>query len=256
MQSVVDNTTSSINTISSGVSNSLNKVSAVSSSGLNTIKSAVPTIPSISRTPDSLFRKPPVESSFTSLSVFKIIAAIAILAILGFNIFSYLAKGTDIFGNILRKTTDILSSGTKSLLERSKVGTDVVNSGIRSGIKGSGNVMKKVTNNAADGAKMGIDITSGTVNRGVNIVNDAIDHSESKLSNTINNYPGSKSSQNPSPDDGIGSSIQKKNSKGGWCYVGSDRSYRSCIKVKESDVCMSGDIFPTKEICINPNLRQ
>ena len=117
-------------------------------------------------------------------------------------------------------------------------------------------MLLKVTNNAADGAKMGIDITSGTVNRGVNIMKDTIDYNESKLSNSINNYNSGKPIKRPSPDDGIGSSIQKKNSKGGWCYIGTDRSYRSCIKVKDSDVCMSGDIFPTKEICINPNLRQ
>uniref|UniRef100_A0A6C0CPP6 Uncharacterized protein n=1 Tax=viral metagenome TaxID=1070528 RepID=A0A6C0CPP6_9ZZZZ len=255
MQSVVDNTTNSINSISSGVGNSLNKVSSIGSSGLNTIKSSLPNV-SIPQNSASLFRKAPSESSFTSLSVFKIITAIAILAILGFNIFNYLAKGTDIFGNIIKKTTDILSSGTKSILERSKSGTDSINSGIRSGIKQSGKVVKNVTNNAADGAKMGIDITAGTLNRGVNVVGDAIDQSESKLSNSINISHSEKAPKRPSPDDGIGSSIQKKNSKGGWCYVGTDRSYRSCIKVKESDVCMSGDIFPTKEICINPNLRQ
>ena len=31
-----------------------------------------------------------------------------------------------------------------------------------------------------------VDITAGTLNRGVNVVGDAIDHSESKLSNSIN----------------------------------------------------------------------
>ena len=144
MQSVVDNTTNSINSISSGVGNSLNKVSSIGSSGLNTINHRYPLFQY--HRIGSLFRKPPSESSFTSLSVFKIIAAIAILPILGFNIFNYLAKGTDIFGNIIKKT-DILSSGTKSILERSKSGTDIINSGIRSGIKQSGKVVKNVTNN-------------------------------------------------------------------------------------------------------------
>ena len=91
IQSVVDNTTNSIK-VYLGVSNSLNKVSSIGSSGLNTIKSSLPTV-SIPQNSTSLFRKPPSESSFTSLSVFKIIAAIAILFILGFNIFNYLAKG-------------------------------------------------------------------------------------------------------------------------------------------------------------------
>ncbi len=255
MQSVINNTQNSINTVSSGLENSINKVGSMGSSTINSLKSTVPTI-SIPSNPSTIFRKPEPVSSFTSLSVFKIIAAFVILAILGFNIFNYLAKGTDIFGNILKKTTDLITSGTKSILSNSKIGTDILNQEVRTGIKNTGNITKNITNTAASGAKLGVDLTAGTINRGANIVNDTIDYSESKLSNKMHSSPGSRRPKRPSPDDGIGSSIQHKNSKGGWCYVGSDRSFRSCIKVKDSDTCMSGNIFPTKEICINPSLRQ
>jgi hypothetical protein len=53
------------------------------------------------------------------------------------------------------------------------------------------------------------------------------------------------------------SSIQKSksSSKSGWCYIGEDRGFRSCISVGDNDTCMSGDIFPTSDICVNPNLR-
>ena len=43
--------------------------------------------------------------------------------------------------------------------------------------------------------------------------------------------------------------------KDGWCYVGNDRGYRSCIQLHQNDMCMSGDIFPSDKICVNPNLR-
>jgi hypothetical protein len=43
--------------------------------------------------------------------------------------------------------------------------------------------------------------------------------------------------------------------KQGWCLVGNDRGFNSCIKVGRNDYCMSGDIYPTKDICINPTLR-
>ena len=46
------------------------------------------------------------------------------------------------------------------------------------------------------------------------------------------------------------------NNKLGYCYVGTDRGYRSCIEVNDTDSCISGDVFPTMDICINPNLRQ
>ena len=61
----------------------------------------------------------------------------------------------------------------------------------------------------------------------------------------------------PMPDE-AGSRTQstKATSKAGFCYIGEDRGFRSCIKVGESDKCMSGDIFPTEAICINPNLRE
>jgi cytoskeletal protein RodZ len=49
------------------------------------------------------------------------------------------------------------------------------------------------------------------------------------------------------------SSVQQ--GKAGWCYIGSEEGYRSCSQVGEADTCMSGSIFPTQDICVNPNLR-
>ena len=54
--------------------------------------------------------------------------------------------------------------------------------------------------------------------------------------------------QNSLPDN-------ENNNKLGFCYVGTDRGYRSCIEINDNDKCISGDIFPTKDVCINPNLR-
>lgn len=44
-------------------------------------------------------------------------------------------------------------------------------------------------------------------------------------------------------------------SKAGYCFVGADRNVRTCVKVGEDDVCMSGDIYPTMDLCVNPNLK-
>lgn len=43
--------------------------------------------------------------------------------------------------------------------------------------------------------------------------------------------------------------------KDGYCYIGTDRGIRSCIDVKPGDHCMSGKIFPRRDICVNPSLR-
>ena len=41
----------------------------------------------------------------------------------------------------------------------------------------------------------------------------------------------------------------------GYCYIGKVNDTRYCTKVDARSKCMSGDIYPTMEICVNPNLR-
>lgn len=43
--------------------------------------------------------------------------------------------------------------------------------------------------------------------------------------------------------------------KAGYCYVGVDNGIRGCLKVYKDDTCMSGNVYPTMDICMNPNLR-
>ena len=48
----------------------------------------------------------------------------------------------------------------------------------------------------------------------------------------------------------------KASGKAGFCYIGEENGIRSCVKVSQSDVCMSGKIYPSRETCINPSLRK
>ena len=43
--------------------------------------------------------------------------------------------------------------------------------------------------------------------------------------------------------------------KEGYCYVGVTDGVRGCVKVYKDESCMSGNIYPTQEICMNPDLR-
>ena len=43
--------------------------------------------------------------------------------------------------------------------------------------------------------------------------------------------------------------------KAGWCFVGEQKGFRNCVEVGENDKCLSGDIFPTSQVCVNPSLR-
>ena len=41
----------------------------------------------------------------------------------------------------------------------------------------------------------------------------------------------------------------------GFCYIGYENGQRECANVFDGDICMSGEIFPKLDICINPRLR-
>ena len=43
--------------------------------------------------------------------------------------------------------------------------------------------------------------------------------------------------------------------KEGWCFIGENNGARVCGEVGLNDECMSGQIFPSSELCVNPNLR-
>lgn len=58
----------------------------------------------------------------------------------------------------------------------------------------------------------------------------------------------------PSPDLSSESDIQTVK-KTGYCYIGSENGKRHCVSVKTKDKCMSGEIYPSMDLCINPNLR-
>ncbi|MDA9216525.1 hypothetical protein N9O88_01735 [bacterium] len=182
-----------------------------------------------------------VVKGFNFLSMGKYILIILILAFLGFNIFTALGDATD-------KTTGILGT----LLE--KIGY------------GAGETVKQTVNTVAKGAKLGVDVAAGSVDdavdlieKGVGVKNvkfNRIDNKNISTEKAIKNAQKNKSNLNtaPEPDDAM-SSTQKSQNKAGYCYIGEDRGFRSCIKVGEGDKCMSGEIFPSQDICINPNLR-
>ena len=197
-------------------------------------------------------------SFFSQTSIMTWIIIILILAILGFNVFFYLAKGTqtfsDIFGPTIKYITGLFASTTAL-------------------------ITKQVVTGSATGTKAGVDIAAGAVTTGIDettrIVKGANaskttsanqpvlkrgetsgdDNNDDTLHNALNQAP--KDHVQYEADEAT-SSIQasKSSGKSGWCYIGEDRGFRSCIQVGENDKCMSGDIFPSQEICVNPNLRK
>ena len=86
-------------------------------------------------------------------------------------------------------------------------------------------------------------------------INNNDSMNQNMFGNLLNKpIPSKQSTKNTYNEDSNTSSIQKKGGKG-FCYIGEDKGTRVCASVEESDTCMSGNIFPTKDMCINPSLR-
>ena len=203
------------------------------------------------------------KTSYTRLGLI-----VVILLFLGVNIFSYL-------GDFFQIVKEAIAPLLKNILE--SLGYVVTET------------TKDVAQLSAEGAKLGIDVAAGTVESGINVIQGQLDieqgssSSSSSSGNTNRQGQGQAQSQSqtqgkskaidsisnslssaladaeynsePMPDDSMSSTQRSGPSKSGYCYIGEDRGFRSCIQVKDSDMCMSGDIFPSQDICVNPSLR-
>jgi hypothetical protein len=201
---------------------------------------------------------PPVSSSesgffsgLTNISFTTWLIIILVLALLGFNIFAYLAKGTqtfaDIFRPIIKTVTDIFAAvtgkaievtagGTKTVLNKT---TDVLDKGLTVVQDAGSNIVEQT-------APSSLKLSDITIDKNNEIMND--------ISLNKSQYKDRDYNSEFMADD-TRSNIQSGKQKAGWCFIGESKGLRTCAEVGVNDTCMSGDIFPTNEICINPKLR-
>ena len=194
----------------------------------------------------------------------RAILIVLLLGFAGFNIFKEMGIITDDVLEFIRPVTDF--------------GSNIIEL-----------VSKQFVSATSEGTRTGIDIVSGAAKSGVNVIEDqvtgkGIDRPGSNPADSvsdIHNLPvpssgggtakqeaararaltmntGSQLDAEPIPLPDQASSVTQKgkiSGKAGYCLVGEDRGHRGCVYVNESDTCMSGNIFPTKDKCINPSLR-
>ena len=198
--------------------------------------------PSQSATPASISEKAKsvaqtVRSSVTPMKsdggvdIIKIILIVAIVGFLAYNLYLYFTEGTDVLG----KYFGIGITGAAK-------GTEIAVDTVAEGTKDTVSVAQNVTNKGLDAvAEGGEQITK----RSESPIERQLDEEEKK----------EEEAENIDANSSFASNL-KKTVKGGYCYIGTDRTFRSCVKVDPGDVCMSNKVFPTKDICINPNLRR
>jgi hypothetical protein len=196
--------------------------------------------------------------SLFSVSITTWIIIILVLAFLGFNIFVYLAKGTqditNFFAPIISKILGAFAMVTGQVVDTTATGAKaVVNTTagvIDTGLTGVQNVAKEAT----QGKKADSSVGSTSISHAIPTADVMQNNTLNKALNNSNVKQNIGQSHDYVADDST-SSIQKTQTKGGYCYIGEERGHRSCMRVNENDTCMSGEIFPTNEICINPSLR-
>lgn len=174
----------------------------------------------------------------------KIALVVAVLALLGLNVFAYLSQITEWFGRtfgpLFRGTVgtavNVVGDTTTQTIQTAAAGTEVI-------VKG-----------AAKGATSGISeiqkALGGELSRN-HIDNRTIDIALSKSDAQF---------VMDQDDDVVDTSIVGHKTKGhngaGFCYIGEDNGgIRSCLRVERGEKCMSEQIYPTMDVCVNPNLR-
>lgn len=220
------------------ITGSPNSLSSSPNSVLKPVSSYTPKTPS-PVIPSTTSKSIGTSDGWSTTGIITIILIILLLAVLGLNVFSYLAKGTDYLGWIVQKFSSKLPEKGKDLVDTTVKGLDLGADVAAGAVKDAGDVLSRELDLKRNNLW---NIRDTGIKKGI----------ENRHIQGINKYPEHEPDYKESGED---NNIQEKH-KPGFCYIGTDRGYRSCIKVKSNDDCESGKIFPTMDICVNPSLRQ
>ena len=194
---------------------------------------------------------------------------IAILLIfLGFNVFTYLGDAGEflrkLFAPILSFFGFTIGETAKQTIQTSATGSQGIIGGVAGAATSGINLLESnLTKSSGSNSSQSASSQSASSQSA---------SSQSTTSPPLSTSPPSPASSIPKPStsmqqentppsnpSGQIESIPVNNSKSGqvgYCFIGSEKGSRSCASITKSDTCMSGDIFPTLDLCVNPSLRE
>lgn len=216
------------------------KMKSSSSFSDESSSSPMPSSPAFETTPTHLSSKDR-SMSFLDIFDFKTLLIIILLFVL---LFSYLGINIlTILGEMMERFVKFVSPMITEFLVLTGYST--------------GSVLNKTADVVSDTAKETIDIAEGAVQNVGNLLMDA----GSKRKTNDNTNPMmlkdslKQNTSDPEPD-APENTIQKPitSTKYNWCLVGEYQNKRGCMPITESDKCLSGQVFPTQKMCLNPNL--
>ena len=204
---------------------------------------------------------------------------ILILMLLGINIFAYLAKGTEesasifkkVFGPILGFFGFSTLDTTKQTVETSATGTKAGVDIVAGATTGAIDIIKETAKpgssspTATSGTYVGVSTGQGVQGQQAatslpykyrvkeqvsETENELEQRQQDSLQQALQDASSRGKQEGPMPNDSTFTT-----GKSGWCFIGEDNGIRSCSEIGVNDMCMSGDVFPTQTVCMNPNLR-
>ena len=218
------------------------------------LETGEPSIPSMSFDTSSLYSNSTSSSEgffdgLKNISLTTWLIIVLILAFLGFNVFVYLAKGTqdisNFFGPFFQKIFGSTFAATGQTVDVAAEGGKAVVTGTAEAVNTGLSAVQDITPNKANSSVSGEPIVKQNPSQ--------VDNNT--LNRALNTAQVQQAPQSTDPESDLADSSIQGGGKSGWCYIGMDRGFRSCAQVNDNDICMSGDIFPTQEICVNPRLR-
>ena len=114
-----------------------------------------------------------------------------------------------------------------------------------------GDVIKRTTNMGAKGTMEVSSEVASTIDGAIDTVDESVGE-KSAVKNIKVDDPyldATDTAAEVVPDDTL------HQSKSGYCFIGTANGVRSCARIKKGTKCMSGEIFPSLNICVNPALR-
>jgi uncharacterized protein YoxC len=178
---------------------------------------------------------------FESFNILYMVIIIVIVIIISI-IIVYIDNIILFFNNLFNNSTDAKVDNTAAKVDNTAAKVD--------------NTAAKVENTTAkvNETSAKVDSTSAKIDSTFAKVED--------LDKKVDNLITKSTCSNPAP--AVSTLNNKINNKSkdsnvatdSFCYIGYDNGQRECIDVYAGDVCMSGEIFPSLDICINPTLRQ
>jgi hypothetical protein len=166
-----------------------------------------------------------------------VLMVLIIFSLLGVNILN-------IFGDLLQTIVDLFGPFIKQIISLIAYT--------------AGSILNQISNLFTVTGTAGVEIAGGTIDTVGDLLKDASAGNlpdRINLGETINQ--SSAQMQDPSTDNTtnpIQNAITSR--KAQWCLVGEFEGKRGCVQVGEQDKCLSNQLYPSFQTCLNPTMTQ